>query len=391
VRAPGGVRREHRSPQVAWFVSGTLTAHRERLGEVRAARLKAAIGISHSIEIHAEFMCAVGHSEIDVAASGVRHHTAVYHTARDGIDDQCIIVVRSGRTDTHRHRIGPSSSQDQGVRCGNECVSADGCGVGEWDGGAHIGFIADKSVVRPHHLRIAGVRAYGSGATAATTAIAAAEEGACPQGGVEVARAVAQEGAGTRLQVTLTGPGLRPEFKEQAKSRMEKILGLRVDLAPFYRMASHDAKLLLLVEKFRGVKPPRFPTIFETLANAFACQQLSLEVGLGMLSRMASACGLSLEQDGETSYAFPRPEDLLELGPGAIRELGFSGNKTLAFLELAGNIVSGRTNFDSLEKMDNEAVVASLLELRGVGRWTADTRKYGFRQQRLETHLRSAR
>jgi DNA-3-methyladenine glycosylase II len=137
-------------------------------------------------------------------------------------------------------------------------------------------------------------------------------------------------------------------------------------------MAGHDAKLLLLVEKFRGLKPPRFPTIFETLANAFACQQLSLTVGLGMLSRMAGVCGLSLKQDGETNYAFPRPEDLLELAPDAIRELGFSGNKTRAFLELAGGIVSGQINFDSLEKMDNQAVIASLLELRGVGRWTAE-------------------
>jgi DNA-3-methyladenine glycosylase II len=195
-----------------------------------------------------------------------------------------------------------------------------------------------------------------------------------PFGNVPIEVAVTQSGPcdAPRLQVTLTGAGLRPEFKEQAKSRMENILGLRVDLAPFYRMASHDAKLLLLVEKFRGVKPPRFPTIFETLANAFACQQLSLTVGLGMLNRMACACGLSLEQDGKTSYAFPRPEDLLELAPDAIRELGFSANKTLAFLDLAGNMSSGRINFDSLENMDNEAVVASLLELRGVGRWMAE-------------------
>jgi hypothetical protein len=57
--------------------------------------------------------------------------------------------------------------------------------------------------------------------------------------------------------VTLSGPGLRPEFKEHAKSLMERMLGLRLDLAPFYRMARHDAKLLLLVKKFRGVKPPR--------------------------------------------------------------------------------------------------------------------------------------
>jgi DNA-3-methyladenine glycosylase II len=195
-----------------------------------------------------------------------------------------------------------------------------------------------------------------------------------PFGDMPIEAAVMQSGPcdAPRLQVTLRGPGLCPEFKEQAKPLIEKMLGLRVDLAPFYRMARHDKKLLLLVEKFRGVKPPRFPTIFETLANAFACQQLSLTVGLGMLSRLACACGLSLKQEGETSYAFPRPEDLLELAPGAIRELGFSDNKTRAFLELANNIVSGRINFDALEKMDNEAVVASLLELRGVGRWTAE-------------------
>ena len=150
------------------------------------------------------------------------------------------------------------------------------------------------------------------------------------------------------------------------------MFGLHVDLAPFYLMASRDAKLLTLVEKFRGVKPPRFPTIFETLANAFACQQLSLTVGLELLSRLARACGLSLEQDGEIKYAFPRPEDVLRLTPDAIRKLGFSGNKACAFLELAENIVSGRINLESLEKMDNEAVVASLLELRGIGRWTAE-------------------
>ena len=195
-----------------------------------------------------------------------------------------------------------------------------------------------------------------------------------PFDGVPIEVAVRQSGPcdAPWLQVTLTGPGLRPEFKEKAKLLAEKMLGLRVDLEPFYRMASHDAQLLVLVEKFWGVKPPRLPTIFETLANAFACQQLSLTVGLGMLSRMAYACGLSLTQDGETNYAFPRPEDVLKLAPNAIRELGFSANKARAFLELSANIVSGQIDFDPLEKMDNEAVIASLLEIRGVGRWTAE-------------------
>ena len=175
-----------------------------------------------------------------------------------------------------------------------------------------------------------------------------------------------------RLQVTLTGPGLRPEFKHKAKTLVGKMFGLHVDLASFYQMASHNAKLQILVENFRGVKPPCFPTIFETLCNAFACQQLSLSVGLELLSRLVCACGLTLEQNGEIQHAFPRPEDLLKLTPNTIQKLGFSGNKVSAFLELAESIFNGRISFDSLEKMDNKAVIGWLLKLRGVGRWTAE-------------------
>ncbi len=175
-----------------------------------------------------------------------------------------------------------------------------------------------------------------------------------------------------RLCVTLTGTDLRPEVKREAKTLVEKMFGLRVDLTPFYQMARHDPKLLALVEKFRGVKPPRFPTVFETLATAFACQQLSLEVGLELLGRLARACSLSLTKQDGTHYAFPRPQDLLTLTPGTIQKLGFSGNKARAFLELSANIVTGRINFDSLEKMNNESAIAFLLELRGIGRWTAE-------------------
>jgi DNA-3-methyladenine glycosylase II len=96
-------------------------------------------------------------------------------------------------------------------------------------------------------------------------------------------------------------------------------------------------------------------------------------VGIELLNRLIRACGLKLKQDdGITQYAFPRPQDLLKLDASAIRELGFSGAKVRAFLELSENLVSGRVNFTALEGMDNRAVVRSLLELRGVGRWTAE-------------------
>ena len=94
-----------------------------------------------------------------------------------------------------------------------------------------------------------------------------------PFGDVPVDLAVHQSGTSSAplLNVCLTGARLRPEFKHEARALVEKMFGLQVDLAPFYQMASRDAKLSVLVEKFRGVKPPRLPTICEMLANAFAC------------------------------------------------------------------------------------------------------------------------
>jgi hypothetical protein len=44
------------------------------------------------------------------------------------------------------------------------------------------------------------------------------------------------------------------------------LLGIPVDLAECDRGVVHDPKLGLLVQRYRGVKPPRFLTFFEVLA-----------------------------------------------------------------------------------------------------------------------------
>jgi hypothetical protein len=72
------------------------------------------------------------------------------------------------------------------------------------------------------------------------------------------------------------------------------VTGLLVDLVPFYRMAGHDAKLLLLVEKFRAAKPRCFPTYVRDAGPYVRLLKLSVKVVLGvlMLSRMGCACSL---------------------------------------------------------------------------------------------------
>jgi DNA-3-methyladenine glycosylase II len=153
---------------------------------------------------------------------------------------------------------------------------------------------------------------------------------------------------------------------------LNRMLGLNSDLAPFYRLAAADDQLGPLVERFRGFKPPRFPSIFEALVNAIACQQLSLTLGIHLLNRLVSAYGPVFPAAGESRQAFPRPADLTGLLPEAFRALGFSHNKGRAIIGLAQGLTSGRLDLENLEERDEAESVARFLALKGVGRWSAE-------------------
>ncbi len=187
------------------------------------------------------------------------------------------------------------------------------------------------------------------------------------------------------IAVTQTGPPDRPRIAvEAAASRpvagagtaarraVERLLGVRTDLTGFYRAADRDRRLGPLARRFRGFKPPRFPTLFEALANAIACQQLSLAVGIRLLNRLAEACGKPFPTDGVTARAFPRPADVAALGPEILRGLGFNRAKARSLLELADAVAEGHLEVEALEAGDDESVASRLTDLRGIGRWSAE-------------------
>ena len=91
---------------------------------------------------------------------------------------------------------------------------------------------------------------------------------------------------------------------------LETILGLNRELQDFYRIASQDPHLASLATQFQGLKPPRFPSIFESLINAISCQQLSLDAGLQIQNQFIKSLGKSISDNEGTYYAFPIPQDV---------------------------------------------------------------------------------
>lgn len=153
---------------------------------------------------------------------------------------------------------------------------------------------------------------------------------------------------------------------------VERMLGTQVDLTRFYRLAARQPELGDLVRRFRGVKPPRFPTVFESLLNAFACQQLSLALGVLLLNRLAENYGVAFEQSGRRTYAFPRPEDLSAQQPEALGRLGFSRQKARAIIELSLAERERRLNLEKFTGLEGDTLLGQLHALRGVGRWSAE-------------------
>lgn len=175
-----------------------------------------------------------------------------------------------------------------------------------------------------------------------------------------------------RLRVTVHGAPLRSKLKQAVTTALERLLGLRIDLTAFYRLASSDAELGPMVQRFRGMKPPRFLSVFEGVVNAIANQQVTLTVGILMLSRLSGGHGPAVAGERGPAHAFPRPEDLASVTPEALRQLGFSRQKGRAMIELAQTSNEEHTNLERLAALPDEEAIASLCLLRGVGRWSAE-------------------
>ncbi len=84
---------------------------------------------------------------------------------------------------------------------------------------------------------------------------------------------VAQIHRGRALSVTIEG-----DTSEEAETLglVRRMLGTDQDLTDFNRSAARVPWLAPLVQRMRGVKPPRYPSLWEACVNSIVFQQLSL-------------------------------------------------------------------------------------------------------------------
>jgi len=101
---------------------------------------------------------------------------------------------------------------------------------------------------------------------------------------------------------------------------------------------------------------------FGALVRAIVAQQISTRAAAAIHARLTAA----LAAAGVT------PPALLALPSRTLRAAGLSAAKARALADLADKVQSGAVPLDTLHLLPDEAVIALLVPVRGIGRWTAE-------------------
>ena len=150
-----------------------------------------------------------------------------------------------------------------------------------------------------------------------------------------------------------------------------RLLGIDVDLAPFYRAAAKVPWLAPLVRGAKGVKPPRYPSVWEACVNAIVYQQISIHAAGAILRRTIERYAESMPVAGEALYAFPGPQTLIDADTEELRGLGLSVNKIVSVRHVARAILDGAIDEETLALLPTPELMESLTVHKGIGPWTA--------------------
>lgn len=121
----------------------------------------------------------------------------------------------------------------------------------------------------------------------------------------------------------------------------------------------------------RGVKPPRYPTLWEACVNAVVFQQVSLHAASSILRKIILEVGTPVMCDGSTFHSFPSVESVQGAEDDALLAAGLSGNKLATLRRVGDVLLSGKLDEAMLEERASPDALELLCRIKGIGPWTA--------------------
>jgi DNA-3-methyladenine glycosylase II len=131
-------------------------------------------------------------------------------------------------------------------------------------------------------------------------------------------------------------------------------------------LATTDSRMAALIARSLryNVKPGRLIRPFDALAESITYQQLSGKAAATIWKRVRALYPRKKYLD---------PQAVLETPDQKLRRAGLSRNKLAAIKDLAAKTIDGTVpSARALAKMSDDEIIARLITVRGIGRWTVE-------------------
>jgi len=134
-------------------------------------------------------------------------------------------------------------------------------------------------------------------------------------------------------------------------------------------LAQRDRVLRRLIRAHPDVHLKRRSDPFTTLARAIVGQQISVKAADTIWRRFVAAVAPAAKR-----AAFPRiaPSVVAATDIASLRHCGLSERKAEYLRDLAAHFASGTLDPKGWRRLDDEALIAALVDVNGIGRWTAE-------------------
>jgi DNA-3-methyladenine glycosylase II len=129
-------------------------------------------------------------------------------------------------------------------------------------------------------------------------------------------------------------------------------------------LARRDRVMKKLIPRFGEARLASRGDAFTTLARSIVGQQISVKAAQAVWDRFAAVVG------GRSTHL--APARVSALGVQRMREAGLSARKCEYLHDLARHFGDGRGHLARWAAMDDEAIIAELVAIRGIGRWTSE-------------------
>ncbi|WP_108669918.1 DNA-3-methyladenine glycosylase family protein [Peribacillus acanthi] len=155
----------------------------------------------------------------------------------------------------------------------------------------------------------------------------------------------------------------------QAAKYVWELFDLDRDLQSFYRLTDKDPILAPLIKKHFGLRIIGIPNLFEALCWAIMGQQINLTFAYTLKRRFVENFGEPFIYQDKTYWLFPSPEKIAQLDIADLTTLQFTTRKAEYILGISKQMATGLLTKEELVHSDSQQI---LLNIRGVGKWTAD-------------------